>query len=438
MPVDQVTRQREKDLNREADREAGFRYQNPFKVGIILLIVGIAVACIQYKVPTIMIGIMALFHMDAAAASWLMSIFTLVGIFVAIPSGILTQRFGFKKMMLVALGLVIVGSFVGLVASAMESGFVLIVSRAIEGVALTIVSACGPIAVNQCVRPERVGTAMGFWGNWGSCGSVIAALVAPTLFGSRGFFWVWIAFAAFTALAVLLFLVFIHEPRVEQVKSSVVARIMPVSKAGALTDPSASSPQKTIAHPPRYRELASRDTALFLFSFVCFNLMLLALLGYLPSILQMQGFDTALSGFASTFPLLLSMLSVPVFGMLSDRLGRVKPLLVGTFVLLGPCIFVMYTHIGPLLWIAGILLGSIGFGCIGLFLVSWSRILPRPELISLAMGVLILVQSIGQFLGTYVVQLLLGPELTQWHFVGMVILAIGLAGSVSLVCCRFR
>ena len=111
------------------------RYQNPVLVGIILLISGISVAMIQYKVPTIMTNLMGIFRMDAATASWLMSIFTLVSIFVALPAGALAQRFGARRMLVIACGIAVLGSLIGLFS---ETSPMLIASREVEGAALTI------------------------------------------------------------------------------------------------------------------------------------------------------------------------------------------------------------------------------------------------------------------------------------------------------------
>ena len=51
---------------------------------------------------------------------------------------------------------------------------------------------------------------------------------------------------------------------------------------------------------------------------------------------------------------------------------------------------------------------------------------------------MIFVQGLGQFLGSYLVQMLLGPQLDQWLFAGAVVMALGLAGTVSLALCRLR
>jgi hypothetical protein len=54
------------------------------------------------------------------------------------------------------------------------------------------------------------------------------------------------------------------------------------------------------------------------------------------------------------------------------------------------------------------------------------------------MGVLVLVQCIGQFLGTALVELLLGPNLDHWFFVSMVVLVLCLLGTASSLACRIK
>ena len=71
-----------------------------------------------------------------------------------------------------------------------------------------------------------------------------------------------------------------------------------------------------------------------------------------------------------------------------------------------------------------------------MFLSGYTKILPRPELASIAMGVMITVQGIGQFLGTFLVQGLLGPDLLNWFFAGAVIMVLGFVGTAALALIR--
>ncbi len=415
--------------------EGARRYQNPVLVGIVLLVSGISVAMIQYKVPTIMTNLMGIFSMDAATASWLMSVFTLVSIFVALPAGALAQRFGARRMLVVACGIVILGSLVGLVS---ETSPMLIVSRAIEGAALTILTTCGPIIVQQNVSPEKVGTSMGIWGIWGCLGSTVAAVLTPTVFGMWGFDGLWIAFAVVSGVAAVLVLVFIRKPPSAPAAPEGLSPDRHAPQGSSQGSVPAMSGEATIVEKPRYRDMFSKDMFLFFGAFVVYNICMLAILAFVPTILQMQGFDPTLSGIISTAPMLLSIISSPLFGVVSDKIGRNKPLLIIAMLVMGPCTFLLYTQTGPLLWVGVFAMGLLGMGGIGQYLSGFTKLLPSPDLASVGMGVLVTFQGVGQFLGTFFVQMLLGPQLTEWWFAGMVLMLLGFVGTALIALCKLR
>ena len=122
------------------------KYANWALIAIAMLLFGTAIATVQYKVPVVMGDIMMKMDMDAGSASWLMSIFTFVGIILALPTGALAKKFGPKTMLLAAAVVVAIGSLIGAFAG---NGTILIVSRAIEGVAYIFVTICGPLAVQK-------------------------------------------------------------------------------------------------------------------------------------------------------------------------------------------------------------------------------------------------------------------------------------------------
>lgn len=417
----------------EAPEKSAKTRQNPLLIGSVLLLAGTAVALIQYKIPTIMTSIMAMYSMGAEAGSWLMSIFTLMSIFVAVPSGILAMRFGAKRMMLVALGIAIVGSLLGAVAG---EAWMLIVSRAVEGVALTLLTTCGPLVVQACVAPEKIGMSMGVWGVWGCVGSTIAAVATPTVFAQFGFEGVWLGYAAFAVCAGLVLAVVVKMPTgaltgsQESVEGEQSMPCPGDSAAGTLVP--------ATVEKPRYREILSKNVLLFFVGFAVFNICLLAILSFVPTILQMQGFDPTLSGFISTAPMLLSIISSPLFGIVSDKIGRCKPLLVLAVGVMGPCTFMLYTNTGILLWAAVLVMGLIGMGGVGLFLSGYMKILPRPELASIGMGVMVLVQGLGQFLGSFFVQMLLGPSLDNWMLSGVVLMVLGFVGAGAIALCKMK
>ena len=117
-------------------------YQNAAAVGVFVTLVAVAMAIVQYKIPTILPVLMGNLQMDATAASWLMTIFVLMMVFSAIPFGILAQRFGARTVSVVAVAIIVLGSAIGAFS---QDTAVLLASRAVEGIAITAITVCGPI-----------------------------------------------------------------------------------------------------------------------------------------------------------------------------------------------------------------------------------------------------------------------------------------------------
>ncbi len=391
------------------------KYRNYALIAFVLLLFGTAVASTQFKVPVIMTDIMTQFDMDGSSASWLMSIFTLVGIVLAIPTGGLAKKYGPKALLLAAAVILFLGSLVGVFA---QSGTMLIVSRGIEGVAFILVTICGPLAVQKYVAPEKIGSATGIWALWVCLGSVVGGVVTPTVRDVFGFVGVWMIYAIFAAIFAVLV--------------AVVVKFNAPDGASADEHPAESSEKVS------YAELFKPNILLYFATFLIFNMVLMAMLSFSPTWMQAQGIDPTLSGFISTLPMLLAVISSPLFGNISDRTGRCKPLYIIAMLSMGPCAFLLLTGSGVALWVGAILMGLLGLGGPVICLTAYPKVLGRPELMSVGMGVLMLIQSLGQFLGTFVSPMLLGPGGDQWMTLGIVMCVIGLVGTACCALCKFK
>lgn len=376
---------------------------------MFVTLVAVAMAIVQYKIPTILPVLMTNLHMDATAGSWLMTIFVLMMVFSAIPFGILAQRFGARTISVVAVAIIVIGSVVGAFS---QGTSVLLASRAVEGIAITAITVCGPILIEGSVDPRDAGTAMGIWGTWGPLGSTVAALATPTLFALWGMSVLWLVCAAIVVAAAILMLAIVKKPN--------------------------SAADQQDGGAARFGRLFTRDMLLYFVGFIAFNVCLLAVLSYVPTILQNRGMDATASGLVSTLPMILSLVSSPFFGRVSDKTGKTKRLLVLTVAFLGPCAFVLYVSSGAVMWGAAVVMGLVGMGSTGLMILGLMKVLPDPSLKTIGMGALITVQGIGQFLGTFLVQLLLGPAFDNVYIAGAGVLAIGIVGTVCLAACRFR
>lgn len=414
------------------------KYQNYLVVSLSVLAVGVTMAMVQYKVPTIMIAIMEQYAMSASGGSWLMSIFTLMMAVTAIAIGELSVRMSPKRIIVFATCLIVLGSVMGAFA---PNGIVLLVSRGIEGIALTAVTTCGPLVIQESVAPGRIGTSMGIWGMWGSLGSAIAAFLTPLVFAFAGLTSLWLFYCALVVIATVIMCICVRDPFK---KGSPVAPedAVNASEGASGVAQSGVAPSNAaglhIGSKPSYRELLTKDVLLFFCGFIAFNICLLAVLSLVPSILQMRGMDVSLSGFVSTLPMIISVASSPFFGMLSDKTGKTKWLLVFCLFFLGPCTFVLYNFEGAVMWVGAVVMGVIGMGTTGLMITAFMKVISRPELATIGMGVLICVQGIGQFLGTFLVQGLLGPSFENTLLAGSVVMIIGLVGTLCTALCKMR
>lgn len=414
------------------------KYQNYLVVSLSVLAVGVTMAMVQYKVPTIMIAIMEQYAMSASGGSWLMSIFTLMMAVTAIAIGELSVRMSPKRIIVFATCLIVLGSVMGAFA---PNGIVLLVSRGIEGIALTAVTTCGPLVIQESVAPGRIGTSMGIWGMWGSLGSAIAAFLTPLVFAFAGLTSLWLFYCALVVIATVIMCICVRDPFK---KGSPVAPedAVNASEGASGVAQSGVAPSNAaglhIGSKPSYRELLTKDVLLFFCGFIAFNICLLAVLSLVPSILQMRGMDVSLSGFVSTLPMIISVASSPFFGMLSDKTGKTKWLLVFCLFFLGPCTFVLYNFEGAVMWVGAVVMGVIGMGTTGLMITAFMKVISRPELATIGMGVLICVQGIGQFLGTFLVQGLLGPSFENTLLAGSVVMVIGLVGTLCTALCKIR
>ena len=410
------------DLSMRVEEKEKPRYMSAVGLGLALFAVATSVTMAQYKIPTVMADIMVRFSCDAAMASWLMSIFTFVGIVVAVPTGFLIKRVGPERIVVAAVALNVVAALAGSLTSEV---LFLLVTRALEGVSLVFVVAASPLIIQARVDPAKRGTATGIYMLGGMLGAMFAGVLTPTMYYGIGYEGLWVGYAVIVAAAGIVFLVCVRPAK------------SPRPSAGEGSAP-APSDGREASRGGLWRVFLKPNTLLFLVPFALFQMVLLTILSYAPTALQQQGMSPALSGLVSTLPMLLAVVSSIAFGALSDRWGCCKPLCIVGMLVLGPCCFVMLNFTGPFMWAALVIMGLLAMGTPTVFVSAYPEVLSRPELMSVGMGVLLLTQSLGQFLGTAVSSLLLGPAIDQWMLCGSVMLAAGLLGAVSVAVCRFR
>ncbi|MEI3232625.1 MAG: MFS transporter [Gordonibacter pamelaeae] len=391
-------------------------YQNHVLVSVLLVLAGIAVALGQFKVPSIMPAIMEQFDMDVGSASMLMSVFTLAGIFLSLPTGFLARRFGAKNMMVAAVVVMVAGTAAGALATSAE---VLVLSRAVEGVALVFCGVSAPLAIRAYVAP----------GQGGFRERHLGAVVLARLVLRRG------AYADRVRCGGLPGNVVRHGGHRAR-GGRAHAAVRAAGWRGALPRARPAGAGRRASREDGHGGPVRPQRAAGARRFLMFNMVLISFLSFSPTFLQGEGMDATLAGFASTLPMLVAVASSPLFGVLADKTGRLKALMVASMLVMGPCAAVLLTTAGPALWAAALVMGVVGLGAPTMFLIVYPSVVANKDAMPIAMGFLVLTQSLGQFLGSSIMPAVLGAG--GWAAAGAFALVLGLVGTALLALVRLE
>ena len=229
----------------------------------------------------------------------LIGLYLLPGAVFALPGGVLGQRFGDRRMVVVSLALMVAG---GLVTAAAHGFIVAAAGRLLSGVGAVLMNILLAKMVADWFAERELSTAMGIMLTSWPVGLGIAAATLGALATHAS----WRTAIVATALVAALGLVLI---------------------AFAYRDP----PRTAARSAERRVRLTGRELALATsggFAWGCFNASLVAIIAFGPGLLIARGASLGDAGFTVSLAIWLTMLSVPLGGLLSDRLGRPNVMIV--------------------------------------------------------------------------------------------------------------
>ena len=329
------------------------KYQNYLLVTIIVTLTAMFVASQQFKVPTIMAEIAQALNMTDASVPWLMSIFTFVGIFLAIPAGGLVQNWDPKKMVVAAAIIAGVGSLIGAFAT---SGGLMLFSRGIEGIGFIFIAIAGTVAISRFVEPTKIGSAMGIWALWVPVSQILAFNSAPIMYGSVGLKGIWIVYGILALVMAVVMLLVVDASKGNNV--------------GSL-----KSKVKTLA------VLSKKNLWYISIVFCVYNLLFMAITTYVPTFLESSDMMTkSAAAFTATIPNIITIVCSPLIGKLSDKIGSRKKVLIVTVLALIPSGVMMFSSSLALVYAGAILLGAIALGTPAMVLSSVGESVENPEL----------------------------------------------------------
>ena len=247
----------------------------PLWPAVLVVLAGIVAAMHVGKVAPAIPILRAQLDVSLVQAGWLLSLSQMAGMLTAVFVGMFADGFGLRRSVL--WGLVLLGLLSGL-AGLTTSAPQLLLMRAIEGAAILMVIVPAPALLRSLVDPDRLSTAMGFWGTFMPTGTATALLLGPALMAHFGWATWWETLGAIALLMALLFNMGV--PR--------VAVAVAVAVAGARPPAANLQRLRLVWRTPQVWRVA--------LAFACYSGQWLVIIGFLPTLLQTGGMSAGLAG----------------------------------------------------------------------------------------------------------------------------------------------
>jgi EmrB/QacA subfamily drug resistance transporter len=151
--------------------------RNPWMV-LFLVISAAVLTGIGLSIMSVTFGEIAKAFPDASASqlSWIANLFTIVGAATLIPAGVLADRVGRKRMLLLGVGAFTLGSLIGALA---PNPAVIMIARTVQALGTAAYTPAAAAVLIASFPPERLATAIGVWAVTGG----VAASLGPSLGG---------------------------------------------------------------------------------------------------------------------------------------------------------------------------------------------------------------------------------------------------------------
>jgi len=232
----------------------------------------------------------------------LIGLYMLPGAVFALPGGVLGQRFGDRRIVVASLALMVAGGFV----TAAAHGFVVAAAgRLVSGAGAVLMNILLAKMVADWFTGRELSTAMGIMLTSWPVGLGIATATLGALATNASW-------------------------RVAIVATALVAAFGLVLIAFVYRDPPRAADHAAKAAERRVR-LSGREIGLATsggFAWGCFNASLVAIIAFGPGLLIAHGMSLPDAGFVVSLAIWLTIVSVPIGGLVTDRLDRPNLLIV--------------------------------------------------------------------------------------------------------------
>lgn len=333
-----------------------------------------------------------------------MGAYAIPGIFLPFLIAFLANKFNKKSMILIALLTLIIG----LIAFALSGSFVtLLAYRLVAGIGATVLIVLAPLLVTMFFDERNIGIAMGIFNTAVPCGTVLAT----NLFGILGEIIEWrsiiLGIAAFAGGVLAISFFALSLPKGKDIKESHIS-------------------ERESSHG------FWSDFRLWLLALVwaLVNAQLLSYVTFGPQYFQTFGMTIQRAGLLTSFIMLIPIFLSPVVGIIIDKTGWKKPLLLaGSMVMAISFILIGRTTLNAPLWTIGL---GIGFTPIPVLVFALLPEMVEPHQIGMGLGMLTSASNLGIAMGPSGFGLLL--DMTKGNFyIGFMTLALVSIGIIFIL-----
>jgi len=359
----------EEPLKEANEKNSGYRW---VILGIVYLSI-LAFTVLFQSIPPILPFIASEFHLTYAQSGLLVSLFALPGLFISLPGGFLSDRYGMRPLGAVCFLLMIGGTF--LVGVGMDP-WILWLGRIVAGAGAFTLSVFLPKILSQWFQDRELGFAMGAY----NTGVPLGSIICFGLFGRMGSLWGWrtpiLLTGIYSLLTFVLFLGLYRCPSLQGMEAN---------------------------KPPGIQE-SLKKMGLPIWgvglSWLCFNAGFVSFATFAPSLFLQRGYSIEQSGALIGIPLLGSLfLSTPT-GYLVDRFRHQEWLIaLGGIALSILTLFFNFSSSFILL----VALMGVFSAMIPSPIYSLPPEILKPENVGLGFGVISTCSSIGLFVAPYLV-----------------------------------
>lgn len=319
--------------------------------------------------PPIFNSIMRDIPFSQSQAGFLMSAYSILGIFIPFFVAFFANKVDLKKMLILALMAVVIG----LVGFSLSSSYILLLAfRLVSGAGATILVVISPLLITMFFDSSNIGIAMGIFNTAVPVGTVISA----NLFGYLVMFMEWriiiTAIAIFTGIILMTVLFTLHLPKDTKTNES---------------------------KPSNTKLKFNMGLNLWLLGAIWMiaNAQLLAYTTFGSQFFELNGMSIQKAGLLTSLIMLVSIFLTPIIGIIIDKTNQKKLLLLIGSVVMAIAFFGIAMNWASLSFWSFIL--GVGFAFVPVSIFSLLSDVVGPKQISMGLAVITAASNLGITVG---------------------------------------